>query len=479
MKKKCKFCISDARKQVSKVMHDKYFEAFNFYFAKPVNELLAQVPNVSHVISFKDYQMYDEQQELLKRFYQNEEVKPRIEILTEFYVTNYKQIHPNLLITDVHQQMQKRNSKLDKLFYQRLQQSTNSEQRPLVSDKVLNSKLTIHSHISYSSEEHDIYGENDQIQNHIRLDLRGLRIIRNLKQLNHSELEEDNMMIEDAFQILQIPSSTKSQRSNLPTLFYKQIKNRRTVDLRDKKLCGSKSESKNSQSSFKPAEDDEPKLQRVNSDSSTIQKMLKEYQNLKNRQQQNSTSSLIQGYQGSQVNGSQHSQKQEVLKKVYQQRNRSQIDKIAKGGCLTERNTKRPIISEELISKITDIQRKHDIKPEIKYMIPSQYNTGQQKQQLKAKSSNSRKITNDLITKSQSNQSVKLNNQKTDEMVKKYIQFAQKSLQQKKKFDFKLNLQGLQEEQEDDISSKRKDFLSERAIGQSEMFNSHRKIVLK
>lgn len=41
MKKKCKFCISDARKQVSKVMHDKYFEAFNFYFAKPVNELLA------------------------------------------------------------------------------------------------------------------------------------------------------------------------------------------------------------------------------------------------------------------------------------------------------------------------------------------------------------------------------------------------------------------------------------------------------
>jgi hypothetical protein len=36
-------------------LYKNYFEAFNFYFAKPINELLANVPNIAHLISFKDY----------------------------------------------------------------------------------------------------------------------------------------------------------------------------------------------------------------------------------------------------------------------------------------------------------------------------------------------------------------------------------------------------------------------------------------
>ena len=34
-------------------MFNKYFEKFNFYFAKPINEILANI-DMSHVTFFKD-----------------------------------------------------------------------------------------------------------------------------------------------------------------------------------------------------------------------------------------------------------------------------------------------------------------------------------------------------------------------------------------------------------------------------------------
>ena len=34
-------------------MYKKYFEKFNFYFAKPINEILANI-DISHVILYKD-----------------------------------------------------------------------------------------------------------------------------------------------------------------------------------------------------------------------------------------------------------------------------------------------------------------------------------------------------------------------------------------------------------------------------------------
>ena len=36
-------------------LHQTYFEAFNFYFAKPINEMLANVPSIPNLIRFKDY----------------------------------------------------------------------------------------------------------------------------------------------------------------------------------------------------------------------------------------------------------------------------------------------------------------------------------------------------------------------------------------------------------------------------------------
>ena len=95
-------------------MHLKYFEQFNFYFAKPINEILANI-NVNHVILFKDFLFLDDESEYLKRFYKRQEVSSRLGMLTEFYDKFKKFSRPNLFITDCSKIMQKFYKRQDKL----------------------------------------------------------------------------------------------------------------------------------------------------------------------------------------------------------------------------------------------------------------------------------------------------------------------------------------------------------------------------
>ena len=78
---------------MKRIIFEKYFETFNFYFAKPINEILANVV-VSHVIFFKDMIFMLDENEYLKRFYRFDEVQPRMAILTEFYEEQYTQVFP-------------------------------------------------------------------------------------------------------------------------------------------------------------------------------------------------------------------------------------------------------------------------------------------------------------------------------------------------------------------------------------------------
>ncbi|CAK94172.1 unnamed protein product (macronuclear) [Paramecium tetraurelia] len=526
----CKLCKQSSQQLIFEKLQIKYFEAFNFYFAKPINEILSQIANTPHVIYYKDYVILDEQQEYMKRYYKKEEVKPRLDILIDFYVTNYKEAHPYLLVVESHTLMAKRNKKIDKLYYQRMQESENSNksQNPVVVNNVLNSKLSSKSQISYETVEHDIYSSEDQPQKQSRIDFKGITLLNNP--------EESNLfleMLDKQYQIINkitnknkllppnfyIKSPTQSQQ-NIQTNLIKDLHamksaKRRThnMDLREKKaiFANSKSESKHSQSSFKmsrikdsvdqqgdqlcdyvsgqiePSDlEGKNKMSRIQNDNFTVQKMLKEYQGNQIRQLRStisqdllvaSTSTLIQGFQGSQKSSKQDqnnnngsiqniSQRQEQLKKVYQPAqkkkiNQNQLDKIAKGGCLTDRNMKQLPISEDLFNKLHDIKIKSSQnaesqkKPEFNYMIPSQYNamsTFKIGNNNKAKSQYAKKNMGlDLATKSQHQQQgnhsqskvLNINTQKTDDIVKKYIQLATQSIQNHKKFDFKLNLQNL------------------------------------
>ena len=59
----------------------KYFEAFNFYFCKPINEILANVP-VPNVLLFKDAIFHDPENDYLKRFYFPNEIEGKMNGLT-------------------------------------------------------------------------------------------------------------------------------------------------------------------------------------------------------------------------------------------------------------------------------------------------------------------------------------------------------------------------------------------------------------
>ncbi|CAD8110136.1 unnamed protein product [Paramecium sonneborni] len=575
--KNCKLCGYTSHQRILEKLQTKYFQAFNFYFAKPINEILSQIANTPHVIYYKDYVILDEQQEYMKRYYKKDEVQPRLDILTDFYETNYKDAHPYLLIVESHGLMSKRNKKIDKLYYQRMQENENSikSQKSVVINNVLNSKLSSKSQISFETEEHDIYCSQDQPSKQNRIDFKGINLI--------GDVEENNLFLEILDKQYQSVNKMTNHNKLLPPKFYLkspvqsqqniqtnlikdlhaiQSVKRRTnnVDIREKKaiFANSKSESKHSQSSFKMSkikdsvdqqvdqlceyvsEQIEPfdlegknKMSRIQSDNFTIQKMLKEYQGNQSRQLRStisqdllvaSTSTLIQGFQGSQKsikqqqqdqnnnNGSIQniSQRQEQLKKVYQplniqqkKFNQNQLDRISKGGCLTDRNTKQLPISEDLFKKLHDIKIKssqnaeYQKKPEFNYMIPSQYNamtTFKIANNNKAKSQYTKKTAGfDFATKSQHQQQtnhsqskmLNINTHKTDDIVKKYIQLATQSIQNHKKFDFKLNLLNLNNNEsnlDEEFQNKRLNFLTERHSQQQQdkdQFIAHRKIVNK
>ncbi|KAL4509162.1 hypothetical protein ABPG72_018093 [Tetrahymena utriculariae] len=113
----CTICLSkiSLAKIVQEQLHEKYYELFNFYFAKGINEILANV-NTSHVILFKDYLYMDDSSEYLKRYYQHHEYFPRFSLLADFYTHQYKETRPNLCIISQARIINKRNYKQAKLF---------------------------------------------------------------------------------------------------------------------------------------------------------------------------------------------------------------------------------------------------------------------------------------------------------------------------------------------------------------------------
>jgi len=62
---------------ISPLSFIRYFDMFNFYFAKPINEILANV-STDHVILFKDLLFYNDDNEYLKRYYKFDEIAPRM-----------------------------------------------------------------------------------------------------------------------------------------------------------------------------------------------------------------------------------------------------------------------------------------------------------------------------------------------------------------------------------------------------------------
>lgn len=101
------------------ILFSKYFESFNFYFSKHINEILADLA-IPHVILYKDYLYYDDEEEYLRRFYRLDETIARIPNLSKFYENVGGTMNkPNLAVHDQHGIILKRNNKLNELIANR------------------------------------------------------------------------------------------------------------------------------------------------------------------------------------------------------------------------------------------------------------------------------------------------------------------------------------------------------------------------
>ena len=86
------------KKTLKNVMYSKQFDKFNFYFSKPINEILCGVLTPEAIL-YKDLRAYDDTHEFLKRPYQKEEGHLKIKTMVEFYET-YQIAQPKLCTVD-------------------------------------------------------------------------------------------------------------------------------------------------------------------------------------------------------------------------------------------------------------------------------------------------------------------------------------------------------------------------------------------
>lgn len=118
--------ISESRE----ILWDKYFQTFNFYFSKPVNEILADVA-VPHVIMFKDYLYYDDEREFLRRCYSTSDFSNRIEGLANMQQDIGFTMRPTLIAQKQSNIIMRRNLQLQKLYINKIS-AEGDNQQPLL-----------------------------------------------------------------------------------------------------------------------------------------------------------------------------------------------------------------------------------------------------------------------------------------------------------------------------------------------------------
>ncbi|CAD8167905.1 unnamed protein product [Paramecium pentaurelia] len=226
----CKFCKINQNKFIQKQIHEKYFEQFNFYFAKPITEILANVP-VDHVILFKDQLYLHDENEYMKRFYKREEQDPRIKLLSDFYYEQNKMPQPNLCKVNAHKFMEKRINKLLKLQ----QKAQNNQNQQPITKKMIPDHIFSENYvesvsdsypkeqISWDSKSHNIYDisqtalQQSQSKNKTNVQLPILNISNDQNKLYNCENDQDIDNI-----ICEINTQTSRQLSSITKIPFKK-----------------------------------------------------------------------------------------------------------------------------------------------------------------------------------------------------------------------------------------------------------------
>lgn len=164
----CVFCREpfDLRKFHKKYLEDYYFYSFNFYLSKIINEIELEIDTKEYIIH-KDFEIFDDNSEFLKRYYHSKESKSRMQsILKESkskwnfplffhdkaneileFRTNYIQTKRTETILDYRKSSK---SRINALFIEHIDKS----QKPPLTKEISTFTWTIH----------DIYNPSNTIQ---------------------------------------------------------------------------------------------------------------------------------------------------------------------------------------------------------------------------------------------------------------------------------------------------------------------------
>ena len=98
--KECRLCHSGAPRQwlrtIRENLEKKYMTSRDFYNLKVVNDVIYN--ENTHIVSiFKDYLIYDDVSEFLKRSYRSAEARTRLPKIFEFY-DKYSKVFPNYVV---------------------------------------------------------------------------------------------------------------------------------------------------------------------------------------------------------------------------------------------------------------------------------------------------------------------------------------------------------------------------------------------
>ena len=125
----CIFCIKlrtegNFMKLLNKALYFKYSSSQNYFYTKNINDILA-TESTSLVIKFKDLEVFDEQEEYLKRFYGIDEYSFKIKALNEYY--KYHKDVSRIFVKNICDTMNRFHDKKRRFEYKRIKKELNLE----------------------------------------------------------------------------------------------------------------------------------------------------------------------------------------------------------------------------------------------------------------------------------------------------------------------------------------------------------------
>ncbi|CAK86519.1 unnamed protein product (macronuclear) [Paramecium tetraurelia] len=204
--KECRLCqgslsqiqIDNLKKKYAIHKYNRYYNAFHFYFAKPISEILGNL-QIDHVILFKDLLYFNDDNEYLTKCYDQLEQKQIMRKL------QFKIPIPNLLIVTAHQILQKRNNKLQKLQKQPVNIVAATNKYRILFNTTQNIELSSEIEeyenkiISWETSEHNIYSNfnvsSQKMKPVTTQQMNHLNTSNSIHQLYYQQNDKDIVMV--------------------------------------------------------------------------------------------------------------------------------------------------------------------------------------------------------------------------------------------------------------------------------------------